>query len=59
MKRKRLFCEISPFTYAISLQKEIVKRHVKDLLSREVFATTRQREKLPVVVASHQNDMIK
>lgn len=58
-KEKRLFCEISPLTYAISLQKEILKRHVKNLLSKEKFATVRQGDKLPVLVAEHQGDMIK
>ena len=27
-KKKKLFCEISPTTYAISLKKEILKRHI-------------------------------
>ncbi|MCR4995578.1 MAG: VanW family protein [Bacteroidales bacterium] len=57
--RKRLFCEISPLTYAISLHKEILRRHLKDLLSRLHFARTRQEERLPVLVASHHNNMIK
>ena len=58
-KRKKLFCEISPTTYAISLKKEILKRHVKNLLSREHFSTRRQEERLPVVVAAHGGNMIK
>lgn len=57
--RKRLFCEISPLTYAISLKKEILRRHVKNLLSKEKFATERQQEQLPVVVSAEHNDMIK
>ena len=36
-KKKKLFCEISPTTYAISLQKEIIKRHIKNFLSKEIF----------------------
>ena len=58
-KKKKLFCEISPLTYAISLKKEILKRHVRNSLSREVFAKTKQREKLPVLIYSHGNNMIK
>ncbi len=58
-KRKKLFCEICPLTYAISLQKEIIRRHIKNLMSKEVFARQRQTEKLPVLVASQHNDMIK
>ena len=27
---RKLFCEISPFTYRLSMEKEILKRHLKD-----------------------------
>ena len=33
-----LFCEIHPVCYEISLKKEICKRHIRDLLSKEKFA---------------------
>ena len=59
MKRKKLFCEISPTTYYISLQKEILKRHIRNLMGRERFAGTRQTERLPVVVYAEGNNMIK
>ena len=42
-KKRRLFSELGPAAYAISLRKEILKRHVKDLLGREHFA----RDKSP------------
>ncbi len=58
-KKKKLFCEISPTTYAISLQKEIIKRHIKNFLGKERYAKEKQEEKLPVVVFSHGNNMIK
>ncbi len=58
-KKRRLFCEISPATYFLSQQKEILKRHVKNWLCRERFADERQRERLPVVVSSESNYMIK
>lgn len=58
MKRK-LFCEISPFTYKLSLQKMIFVRHVKNFLSKEKFAKTVQDEKLPIVIHSHISNMIK
>lgn len=58
-KKKRLFCEISPTAYKISLYKEILKRHVKNFLGKEKYATLRQEEKLPVLVSSHGNNMIK
>ena len=53
-KKKKLFCEISPLTYAISLQKEIWKRHLKNWLGKERYAKEKRREKLPVVVFGHK-----
>lgn len=58
-KRKKLFCEISPFTYAISLKKEILKRHIKNIISSETFASTISSDKLPTIVYQSHNDMIK
>jgi len=58
-KKKRNFCEISPTTYYISQQKEILKRHLKNLLGREHYASLHQEERLPVVVFAHQGNMIK
>lgn len=57
--KDKLFCEINPFCYAISLQKEIIKRHIKDFLSKEKFATTIQKEALPNLVSEHHSNMIK
>ena len=59
MKRNRLFCEISPFTYAISLKKEILKRHIKNLIGHEHFAISLSEDKLPIIVSHSHNDMIK
>ena len=58
-KRKRLFCEINPTCYAIALQKEIIKRHIKNFLGREKFAKTVQKQKLPNLVSSHSSNLIK
>lgn len=58
-KKKKLFCEISPTTYAISLQKEICKRYIKNWLGKERYAKEKRPERLPVVVYSHWNNMIK
>ena len=52
MKRK-LFCEISPLTYRISTQKEILLRTLRDLPVRRSFARTRQEELLPVRIKKH------
>lgn len=58
-KRDKLFCEISPTCYAISLKKEIIKRHIKDFLSKEKFAKTKASDKLPNIVSEHHSNMIK
>ena len=49
MKRK-LFCEISPLTYRISTQKEILMRKIRDLPLRGKFARVKQKELLPDTV---------
>ena len=54
MKRK-LFCEISPTTYKISMEKEILLRNIKDLLKQEKFATEKTIDKLPVVIYKHNS----
>ncbi len=54
MKRK-LFCEISPLTYAISTEKEILKRKLKDHLEKPAFAQEKSGELLPVTVYSHRS----
>lgn len=58
-KEKKLFCEISPLTYAISKSKEKLKRHLQDFLSKEKFAKTKMRGKLPNVVSSYSSELIK
>lgn len=56
--KDKLFCEINPTCYAISVEKEIIKRHVKDFFGKEKFATKKCR-KLPNVVSSYQSHLIK
>ena len=38
MKKRKLFCEISPFTYEISLWKERIKRRIRDFKNLTRFA---------------------
>lgn len=54
MERK-LFCEISPFTYQISMYKCITMRHIKNILGKEKLAKTKQKELLPVVIYKHNS----
>ena len=52
MKRRKLFCEISPLTYAISVCKMRMLRRVKNILSRTPFAKTKAAP-LPIVAYKH------
>lgn len=54
MKRK-LFCEISPFTYAISERKCIITRSIRNLLINKTFAKSRQTDSLEYVVCRHNS----
>ena len=58
-KQRKLFCDINPTCYAISLKKENCKRHIKDRLSDARFAHTIQRSQLPAVVSRYSSHMIK
>lgn len=52
---KKLFCEISPLTYRISVQKNVITRNIKDFFSKEKFAKQKFDEKLPIIVWEHQS----
>lgn len=56
---RKLFCEINPVCYKISTQKEVCKRHIKNLKSNDKIAKVISDEKLPNVVYSHSNNLIK
>lgn len=53
MARRKLFCEYGPVCYQLSLRKERLLRHTKDLVSRQRFASARQAEPLPALVKGH------
>ena len=52
---RKLFCEISPFTYRLSMEKEILKRHLKDYIHKIRFARERTTNNLPVVIYRHNS----
>ena len=52
---RKLFCELCPFTYRLSMEKEILKRRMQDLVQRVPFATQRTKEQLPVLVYRHNS----
>ena len=53
--KRRLFCEISPLTYAISVRRCILTRSIKNLLSFKKLSKTRQKEKLEYVICRHNS----
>ena len=52
---RKLFCEISPLTYKISTQKEILKRNIQDKRAKVNFASEKSANLLPVSVYSHKS----
>ena len=50
-KKRVLFCEISPTTYAISEKKESVLKHIRVIFSDEKIARSKSRKKLRNVVS--------
>ena len=57
---RKLFCDISPTCYEISLRKEIMRRHLKDFFSKEKIAHQRDLENtLPNIVKSHSSILIR
>lgn len=57
--KKRLFCEINPTCYAISVKKEIIKRHIRNFTCKDKIAGDKLVEKLPNLVSAESNNMIK
>lgn len=52
---RRLFCEISPLTYRLSVWKGRTVRRLSDLTSGQKFARQRQTEPLPVRILQHSS----
>ena len=56
---RKLFCDINPTCYKISVEKEILLRKIKDLFSSEKIAKTKGEEELPNIVKSHTSILIR
>lgn len=58
--KRRLFCEINPFFYKISVEKEILRRKLRDMIHHTRFAETRKPEELlPHIVKGHTSPLIR
>ena len=56
---RKLFCEISPTTYKISVKKERIKRNIKNYFNKNILANTYQKEELPNIVKSHTSIILR
>lgn len=56
---RKLFCEISPFCYRISVQKEALLHDVRDVLNHVRFAENKNTEPLPALIKSHRSVMLR
>ena len=52
---RKLFCEISPFTYRLAVEKGILTRHLKDFFEKTHFARQRTEDALPVTIYRHKS----
>ena len=53
------FCDINPLFFAISTQKGIIQRNIKDFISNTKFAKTKRKEKLDNIISSYSSNLIK
>ena len=58
-KNKKLFSQRNKLFFKIAVQKGIIQRNIKDLLSKEKFAKNKSAKKLSNVVSSYNSYLIK
>lgn len=56
---RKLFCDISPTTYKISVKKEIMLRNIKDFFSMEKIAKNKIDSELPNLVKGHSSILVR
>lgn len=57
--KNKNFCDINPLFFAISTQKGIFQRNIKDLISDTKFAKIKKEEKLDNLISSYNSNLIK
>ena len=53
--KDKLFCEISPLTFRIAVQKNIAVRNIKNIFGKEKFSNRKSDEKLPFLIMEHKS----
>lgn len=56
---RKLFCELSPICYKISVEKEILLRNLKDFFRKDKIAKTKSSEPLPNTVKGHSSVLVR
>lgn len=59
MKKRKLFCELSPACYKISLKKEYLLRDMRDMFSKENIASEKNTVPFPVIIKSHTSNVLR
>lgn len=57
--KNKNFCDINPLFFAISTQKGIIQRNIKDFIGNTKFAKTKRKEKLDNIISSYSSNLIK
>ena len=52
---RKLFCELSPLAYRVSVGKNCALRTLSDAVSGERFAAVRERTPLPTLICRHNS----
>lgn len=56
---RKLFCQICPLTYEISLRKEILRRNMRDFFSHEKIASEHSVVPLPNIIKGHSSILMR
>ena len=56
---RKLFCEISPLCYRISVEKEAALRNIKDMFGNTHFAQKHSSEPMDALIKSHRSRMLR
>lgn len=56
---RKLFCEINPTFYKISVEKQIVKRNIENLFNTRKLAKEKSDKELPNIVKSHSSLIVR
>lgn len=59
VQTKKLFCQQNIVFYRISVFKEQIKRHIKNIFSTQKIAKTKSTEKLPYLISAYSSKLIK